>query len=101
MPAHQSRNSIHHHNGRPGCCNDRTRTPFGPDSGQHESKPGITGPQARSCDIYKIKSTAGKGDYPAANYNQQSCGKVMFLHLSVSHSVSREGVVRGEGRQAW
>ena len=50
MPAHQSRNSIHHRNGRPGCCNDLTHTPVRPDSGQHESKPGITGPQAHSCD---------------------------------------------------
>ena len=26
------------------------RTLVGPESGRHESKPGITGPQARSCD---------------------------------------------------
>ena len=50
MPAHQSKNSIYHHNGRPGCRNDPTCTPVGPDSGQHEGKLGITGPQARSCD---------------------------------------------------
>ena len=34
------------------------RTQAGSDSGQHESKPGITGPQARSCDIYYKLNTA-------------------------------------------
>ena len=55
MLAHQSRNSIHHHNGRPGCHNDPMHTPVRPDSSQHESKPGITGPPARSCDIYSVQ----------------------------------------------
>ena len=50
MPAHKSRNSIHYHNGRPGCHNDPMRTLVGSDSGQHESKLGITGPPAHSCD---------------------------------------------------
>ena len=34
------------------------RTLVGPDSGQHESKPGITGPQARSCDRIGIPGWA-------------------------------------------
>ena len=50
MPAHQTRNSIHHCNGRPGCHNDPTHTLVGPNSGQHESKPGIIGLPAHSCD---------------------------------------------------
>ena len=58
MPAHQSRNSIHPHNGRPGCRNDLTHTPVGPDSGQHKSKPGNTGPQACSCDRIGIPGWA-------------------------------------------
>ena len=58
MPVHQSRNSIHHHNGRPGCRNDLTRTLIGPNSGQHESKPGITSLSARSCDRIGIPGWA-------------------------------------------
>ena len=58
MPAHQSRNSIHHCNRRAGCRNDPTRILVGPDSGQHESKPGITGPPARSCDRIGIPGWA-------------------------------------------
>ena len=33
-------------------------TLVGPESGQHKSKPGITGPQARSCDRFGIPAWA-------------------------------------------